>query len=67
MQVLSAVALTAGQASGASTPRGLGPEPGDDPIHNYMDYSFDSCYEEFTADQGERMQKQYLHWRLKRA
>ncbi len=43
------------------------PGPGLDPIHNYMDYSFDSCYEEFTADQAERMQKQYLHWRLKRS
>ena len=43
------------------------PGPGEDPIHNYMDYSFDSCYEEFTADQSERMQKQFLHWRLKRA
>jgi Pregnancy-associated plasma protein-A len=43
------------------------PGPGPDPIHNYMDYSFDSCYEEFTADQSDRMQKQYLHWRLKRA
>jgi Pregnancy-associated plasma protein-A len=43
------------------------PSPGTDPIHNYMDYSFDSCYEEFTADQSDRMQQQYLHWRLKRA
>ena len=43
------------------------PSPGLDPIHNFMDYSFDSCYEEFTPDQSARMQKQYLHWRLKRA
>jgi hypothetical protein len=42
-------------------------EPGLDPIHNFMDYSFDSCYEEFTSDQADRMQKQYVHWRLKQA
>jgi hypothetical protein len=42
-------------------------QPGLDPIHNYMDYSFDSCYEEFTSDQVGRMQQQWLHWRSKRA
>jgi Pregnancy-associated plasma protein-A len=41
-------------------------QPGLDPIHNYMDYSFDSCYEEFTPDQVGRMQQQWLHWRLSR-
>ena len=39
---------------------------GTDPIHNYMDYSFDSCYTEFTQGQTERAQKQFAHWRLKR-
>jgi hypothetical protein len=38
-----------------------------DPIENYMDYSYDSCYTQFTAGQAERMQKQFAHWRLKRA
>ena len=37
--------------------------PGLDPIHNYMDYSFDTCYTEFTADQGARMQDAWLFWR----
>ena len=39
---------------------------GEDPIHNYMDYSDDACYTQFTAGQTERMQKQFAHWRLKR-
>jgi hypothetical protein len=41
------------------------PQAGVDPIHNFMNYSFDSCYEEFTAGQAERMQSQFLHWRDK--
>jgi Pregnancy-associated plasma protein-A len=48
--------------SGCPHGKDICPEPGEDPIHNYMDYSHDSCY---TRGQATRMQQQYLHWRVK--
>jgi hypothetical protein len=38
-------------------------EPGFDPIHNYMDYSWDQCYEEFTQGQVERAHDYWLAFR----
>ncbi|KAJ2890378.1 putative metalloprotease protein [Zalerion maritima] len=55
----------ASASSGCPTGRDSCPsQSGVDPIHNYMDYSNDACYEEFTDGQETRM---FTMWNTYRA
>jgi hypothetical protein len=60
------VADTPAQASptsGCPAGRDSCPSAGLDPIHNYMDYSYDSCYDQFTPGQSDRASQMWAAYR----
>ncbi|KAJ8523000.1 hypothetical protein ONZ45_g521 [Pleurotus djamor] len=53
----------AGPASGCPRGSDTCPAEGEDPIHNYMNYSYDNCMEEFTQGQVDRLKDQMATYR----
>ncbi|MFC7618098.1 M43 family zinc metalloprotease [Actinokineospora soli] len=54
-----------GPSAGCPQARDSCSRPGQDPVHNYMDYSSDACYNQFSEGQAERMRAAWTTFREK--
>lgn len=55
---------SAGPSEGCPVHRDTCPQPGEDPVRNFMDYSDDSCMRSFSVGQHQRVEQMWKQYRL---
>jgi hypothetical protein len=55
---------TASPSEGCPVHRDTCPQPGEDPVRNFMDYSDDSCMRAFSVGQHQRVEQVWKQYRL---